>query len=131
MRVLKMILVIFFFSVLFGCTTATGSSILIGEARPAISPINVKIYLDPPSQYETIGLVEASGVVGFSRQETQDVVINELKIQAARIGANGILLINTGGQSGEVTGFYSNGIFFARASDRIVTQGRAIYVIQE
>ena len=46
MRVSEIITALFLLAVLFGC--ATGSSIVTGKARPAISPSEVKIYLDPP-----------------------------------------------------------------------------------
>jgi hypothetical protein len=45
-------------AVLYGC--ASGSAIVTGKTRPAINHSGVRIYLDPPSQYETIGIVEAS-----------------------------------------------------------------------
>ena len=120
---------------LIGCAKSSGSSIITGTVRPAISPNEVKIYLDPPSRYETIGLVEAAGEVGSSiwssRQATQDQVIRELKSRAAKIGANGILLANTGTGSGGMTGFHSNNVFFASSTAVISGQGRAIYVIEE
>ncbi|PIQ93566.1 MAG: hypothetical protein COY75_03130 [Nitrospirae bacterium CG_4_10_14_0_8_um_filter_41_23] len=125
----KIIIALSFLVVLFGC--AIGSSIVTGKVRPAISPGEVKIYLDPPSQYETIGIVEASSDVGFSSQAAQDRAINELKAQAAKIGANGVLLLNTGDKSGEMVGFYSGGIFYAGASETKTAKGKAIFVIQE
>jgi hypothetical protein len=130
-RFLEAITVIFFFIVLLGC--ASGSSIIAGNVRPAISSNEVQIYVEPPAQYETIGIVEATGNVGFSRQSTQNKVIGQLKSRAAKMGANGVLLIltNTGSQSSGTTGFYSNGIFYGGASDKIIAQGRAIYIIQE
>ena len=39
---------------LVGC--ATGSSIVTGSIRPAIDPNDVKLYLKPPLEYETIGI---------------------------------------------------------------------------
>jgi len=119
----------FFCIVLFGC--ATGSTIITGEARPAIDPSMVRIYLDPPTQFETIGFIEASSDVEFSRQAAQDRVINELRNRAARIGANGILLVGTGVQSGDTVGFVSGGVLFTTTGSRITRHGRAIYVIQE
>ena len=119
----------FFCIVFLGC--ATGSTIITGEARPAIDPSMVRIYLDPPAQFETIGLIEASSDVEFSRQAAQDRVINELRNRAARIGANGILLVGTGVQSGDTVGFVSGGVLFTTAGSRITGYGRAIYVIQE
>ncbi len=117
MRISKIIIALSFLTVLFGC--ATGSSIVTGKVRPAISPSEVKIYLDPPSQYETIGLVEASSDVEFSTQAAQDRAINELKAQAAKIGANGVLLLNTGDISGEA------------GTKTKTVNGKAIFVIQE
>ena len=114
---------------LFGC--ATGSTIITGEVRPSIDSSEVRLFLDPPAQFETIGLIEASSDVEFSRQAAQDRVINELRNRAARIGANGILLIGTGTQAGDTVGFVSGGVFFTSTGSRITGHGRAIYVIQE
>ena len=128
-RAFKIITVISLCAVLYSC--AVGSSIITGNVRPAISESEVKIYIEPPTQYETIGIVEASSDVEFSIQAAQDRVINNLKSRAAKIGANGVLLTNTGSQSSGTTGFYSNGIFFSGTSSKITAQGKAIYVIQE
>ena len=129
-QVFNSIAVVFLLTVLFGC--ATGSSIITGTKRPAINPSEVKIYLDAPSQYENIGIIEVSIEVLFSRQAAQDKAMDELKSRAAKVGANGILLTNTGSQSVGTVGYYSNGIFYGgNSSDKIIAQGRAIYVIQE
>ena len=118
---------IFFTIVLCSCITTKTSIIMTGTARAAINPNEVKIYADPPAKYETIGLIEASREIGSSRQATQDIVISELKSQAAKMGANGVILGGTGSQSngGVVVGSV------IVASEVIATQGRAIYVIQE
>ena len=89
MKYKSMIIISFLCVVFLGC--ATGSTIITGEARPAIDPSMVRIFFDPPLQFETIGLIEASSDVEFSRQAAQDRVINELRNRAARIGANGVL----------------------------------------
>jgi uncharacterized protein YbjQ (UPF0145 family) len=129
MSIYRIITIIFSMVILIGC--ATGSTIITGEARPPIDLNEVKIYLDPPSQYETIGLIEASSDVEMSRQAAQDRVINELKTRAAKIGANGVLLINSGNTTSVTTGVYSNGFFYSSKSNTITGQGRAIYVIRE
>jgi len=126
---LKNIILIFLATIILGC--ATGSTIIIGQTRPAIDPSMVRIFLDPPSEFETIGLVEASSDVEFSRQAAQDRVINELRNRAARIGANGVLLVGTGTQAGDTTGFVSGGVLFTTTGTRMTGQGRAIFVIQE
>ena len=114
---------------LIGC--ATGSIITAGKTRTAIDPSEVKIYLEPPTQYETIGIVEASSDVELSRQAAQDRVINKLKSKSAKVGANGLLLVATGSQSSGTVGYISNGIFFASTSDKITAKGKAIYVTKE
>ena len=114
---------------LVGC--ATGSIIISGKTRTAIDPSEVKIYLEPPTQYETVGIIEASSEVELSRQAAQDRVINKLKSKSAKVGANGLLLVATGSQSSGTVGYYSNGIFFASTSDKITAQGKAIYVTKE
>jgi hypothetical protein len=129
LRLFNAIAVIFFFTVVYGC--ATGSSIITGTKRPAINASVVKIYLDPPTKFESIGIIEVSSEVVFSRQSAQDKAMNELKSRAAKVGTNGVLLTSSGSQSSETTGFYSNGIFYGGSSDKIIAQGRAIYVIQE
>lgn len=128
-RVFNTITVFLALVLLFGC--ATGSSIITGTKRPAINPSEVTIYLDPPAEYEAIGIIEVSSEVGFSRQKAQDRAMEALKSRAAKVGANGVLLTNTGSLSGGTAGYYSNGIFYGVSSDKILAQGRAIYVIQE
>ena len=129
-RLLNTITVILTLTLLFGC--ATGSSIITGTKRPAIDPSEVKIYIDPPTQYENIGIIEVKSDVVFSRQSAQDKAMNALKIRAAKVGANGVLLTNSGSQTVGTAGYYSNGIFYGGgSSDKILAQGRAIYVTKE
>ena len=139
MRVVKIITAIFFVAFLCGCVTH-GSSIITGEVRPEISPSEVKIYLDPPSRYETIGMVETSREVEFSRQKAQDKVIEDLKKLAAKMGANGVLLTSMMTQPAGSTGGFAVGTSFGNVvlgvgggntSERLVGQGRAIYVTEE
>jgi len=129
MSIHRIMTIIFFMFILMGC--ATGSTVITGDVRQAIVPGDVKIYLDPPSKYETIGLVEASSDVEISRQKAQDRVISELKMRAAKIGANGVILTNSGSTTNASTGVFINGFFYSGKSDTITGQGRAIYVIQE
>jgi len=129
MRTVKLLSLTLIIIFLFSC--ATGSTIITGAIRQAIDPNEVKIYIEPPLQYETIGLIEASSDVEFTMQAAQDRVINELKTRAAKIGANGVLLISTGSETSGGTGFYSGGFFYSSSNTKIIAQGRAIFVIQE
>jgi len=125
MKLLRVLTIKVFFIVLFGCST--GSAIVTGNIRTAIDPNEVKIYLNPPAQFETIGIVEASSDVEFSTQKAQDRVIDELKKQAAKIGANGVILLNTGNTSSG--GAFVGGIYMAYNTK--TARGQAIYVILE
>lgn len=110
---------------LIGC--ATGSSILVGNARPPNAPENVKFYVEAPESYEVIGIVEASSEVEFSSQAAQNRAIERLKIEAAKIGANGVLLENSGEKSSTIYGAGAGGFWAAEQKTKTV-QGKAIYV---
>jgi hypothetical protein len=73
---------------------APSSHILVGTARPPISPSEVKIYPQPPPSFEQIAILNASAnsVFGTGGQGSVDKVIQRLKEQAAKLGANGIIL---------------------------------------
>ncbi|MEW8376446.1 MAG: hypothetical protein AB2722_21265 [Candidatus Thiodiazotropha sp.] len=113
-------------SFLSACTS--GSSIVTGSVRAPIEFNLVKLYLDPPDNYETIGIVNASSDAGWTEQDSQDYAVNELKKQAAKLGANGVLLTTTGEKNSAMVGTYANGgTYVIPISEQIVT-GRAIYV---
>jgi len=133
-RVFEAIMVMFSFTVLLGCgVRVSGSSLITGNVRPAISPSEVKIYLDPPAQYETIGIVDAVGYESSfsSMQSAQNKVIDQLKSRAAKMGANGVLLPNTGSLLTGATKYYSEGVVYKTDSGTVAVNGRAIYVIKE
>lgn len=77
---------------LAGC--ATSSHIVVGTTRAPISPEQVKVYLHPPEKYEEVAVVDASSRQSFSPgdQAKTDKVIARLKEEAAKLGANGLLL---------------------------------------
>jgi len=83
--------------VLAGC--ATGSHILTGQRRPPIHFSEVRLYADSPPKYETIGIVTASSDAGLTAQGDQDYAIKELKKQAAKLGANAVLISSVGDTS--------------------------------
>ncbi len=76
---------------------SVSSHVLVGQARPPTSPAEVQIYSRPPSTpFEHIATVTANSSSAFRRggPETEDVVIERLKIEAAKLGANGVILNN-------------------------------------
>jgi hypothetical protein len=117
---------------------AASSHVLVGTARTPIAPEQVKIYLQPPPRYEEIATIDASsrGTPVFTDQRKMDRAIGRLKQEAAKLGANGILLEGTSDQQtggiGLGTGSASgNSAFGIGTSFGIVIKtatGIAIYV---
>jgi len=135
--VLCCVAVIFYLS---GCAT---SHIMIGKARPPISPDSVQVYTQPPNvPYERIARIESSsqGSFAFGAQAKTDAVIHRLKVEAAKLGANGVLLEGIGdqpsgsiGTGGGTTSYSSHssvggGIGINLETTRKVAGGTAIYV---
>jgi hypothetical protein len=90
---------------LTGCVSS--QAVVVGHARPAISPERVQIYLEPPeSKYDEIANLSASSRGSFSMTAAakMDKVVARLKIEAAKLGANGILLHGVGDQAGGSVG---------------------------
>ena len=100
-------------------------------------------YFHPPAtKYEEIAMLDTSskGGFGFTAQGKTDIVINRLKEEAAKLGANGVLIQGVGDQPGGSvsTGFgqanaYGNhatagGIGFSGNVTHKVGSGIAIYV---
>ena len=79
-------------AMLAGCSTS--SHVMIGSAHPPISPESVRIYLQPPEKYEQIATLDASsqGSFAITSQQNMDKAIARLKEEAAKLGANGVLL---------------------------------------
>ena len=91
------ILIVMFF---IGCVPV--SHIIVGDKREPINPSDVEIYLDYPEQYDKIALIDAGSnfafkdpAILFDWQSKMDKATERLKIEAAKLGANGILIINT------------------------------------
>jgi len=77
---------------LVGCSTS--SHVLIGTPRPPISPESVRVYLQPPPHYEQIATITGSsqGSMAITSQQNMDKAIARMKEEAAKLGANGVLL---------------------------------------
>ncbi len=88
---------------------APSSHVLVGTARPPITPAEVKIYSHPPPVFEEVAILNASSNSAFSPggQKTVDKVIERLKEEAAKLGANGVVLE---GLSDRETGSLGSGV---------------------
>ena len=114
-----------------GC--ATGTTLVTGVKRDATNFEQVKIYHTPPANYEVIAVVKASADTGWSDQEILDMAVEEVKKQAAKVGANGIILEKMGKESaGSYGNFFSDGygggFFVGGESYTQSISGTAIYV---
>lgn len=106
-----------------GC--AEGTAIVTGQKRPALTPDQVQLYVAPPeTPYEVIAFVNASSGNGLTAQQSIDYAVDELKKQAAAVGANGVILGQPGSQVG---GFVMSGNIAIPFDEKTVS-GSAIFV---
>ena len=89
-KLISLFTLLFICFILFSC--ASGTSFVTGKKRPYVNPDRISIYTEPPEDYEVIGIVSASSDSGFTDQGSLNYAIAELKKQAGKIGANGIIL---------------------------------------
>ena len=101
MRILLLTLITLIVS---GCTITDSASIVTGDARPATSPEAVKIYRQAPANFQEIGIIYSSAGHDFrSDSGLLDSAIEALKAEAAKLGANGIILSNVNQRDGAQT----------------------------
>jgi uncharacterized protein YbjQ (UPF0145 family) len=88
---------------------ASDSIVVTGTARPPLSPSEVRIYSRPPAAFEEVAILNTSKSSAFTTggQKTVDKVIAGLKEQAAKLGANGVILE---GFSDSQTGSVGSGV---------------------
>lgn len=89
---MKPLSIILILATVCGCAPAT--HVLVGQARPPIAPDQVRIYSRPPANFQEIAVLDASSKSAFGTggQKSVDKVIERLKIEAAKLGANGVIL---------------------------------------
>ena len=98
-----------------------------GTQRPETSPESVVIYTESPVNYEVIGIVTSSSDFGWTDQGSLDYALTEIKKQAAKIGANGILLEDVAQTT--TGGVYYYGMYVPSTSQNL--SGKAIDVPEE
>lgn len=122
-----------------GCAITNETLVLVGTRRPAITPEQVKLYTAPPKRFLEIAIVSADASHAFmAKQALVDKAVHNAKIQAAKVGANGILIEGLGdyGSAGVAVASRPVGtapIFAAGSSSSPGKQlsGKAIYVLEE
>lgn len=96
MRYFRGLLVLASALALGACATAT--VVPVGNTRAPIDPSQVRIYAQPPSHYEVVAILNGNAGIEGTGQGAVDDVIKKLKQQAAKLGANGVLLGKMGQQ---------------------------------
>ena len=86
------------------------SAMVTGRVRPPIDPAQVRIYqAPPPGGFEEIARLETqSGALIYGEQNKMNSVLSHLRKEAARLGANGVLLVGT--ENGDGGGGTSVGV---------------------
>jgi hypothetical protein len=107
---------------------ASSSAIVTGNTRAPIAPEQVKTYLEPPAEFEVIGLVNASSNAGWTEQGSLNYAVEELKREAAKLGANGVLLVSSGDRTTTVIGGYGTSYVYAVPVTAKTVQAKAIFV---
>jgi len=126
-------------SLLAGCAITNETSLVIGQARAPIKADQVKLYTTPPDKYEEIAIVSADAAHDFmSKQDLLNISVAKIKEEAAKVGANGVLLDNVGdsyiGSSGMMTSMVTKGrgpvvgVGAMNARTGKVVSGKAIFV---
>ena len=124
---MRFVLVAVVSALLAGC--ASGSALVTGQTRPAIEDhTTVSILTEMPEGAEEIAMVKASSDSGWTQQDSLDYAVDELKKQAAKVGANAVVLTSRD-TSSQVVGVpvYGGGTVVGSSEVEIV-QGIAVWV---
>ena len=77
---------------------------------------------------EVIGIVNSSSDMGWTEQGSQDYAVREIKYQAAKLGANGVILESTGEKRKTSLVGYDTGFLYPISVTAKTVSGKAIYV---
>ncbi|GAB6195411.1 hypothetical protein [Lysobacter xanthus] len=83
-------------ALLAGC--AGTSRVMISDPRPAIPVEQVRVYVQPPAtRYVEIALLDATtGDFTYGARNRDESLMLKLRTEAAKLGANGVLIQNRG-----------------------------------
>ncbi len=93
-RLMPLLLAMF---VINGCAITNETSVIVGKTRTPTTPDQVKLYTKAPAKYEEIAIISADAAHDFmGKQELMNIAISKIKAEAAKVGANGVLLDGVG-----------------------------------
>ena len=92
---------------ILGSGCATGAALVTGVKRPPINPNEVRIYSEPPANYEEVAIISANSYWSWAwtEQSKMDTASRELRSKAAKLGANGVIVKNLGNAATSAGGF--------------------------
>ena len=133
---MKKSIVLLIVMMLVGCVPV--SHIIVGEARDPLSPSQVKIYSDFPEEYKKIALIDAGSnfafkdpAILFTWQSKMNKVIERLKIEAAKLGANGVVIVGTDNKIYRTFNLDKDGNASSSSYTEKFGKAIAIYVIEK
>ncbi len=133
---MKKSIVLLIVMMLVGCVPV--SHIIVGEARDPLSPSQVKIYSDFPEDYKKIALIDAGSnfafkdpAILFTWQSKMNKVIERLKIEAAKLGANGVVIVGTDNKIYRTFNLDKDGNASSSSYTEKFGKAIAIYVIEK
>jgi len=121
----KLIFFLFVVFALVGC--ATSSSVVTGTKRPALDPSQVRVYHTAPANYEEVALLSADSG-GWTSQGEMQMAVDALKKEAAKNGANGVLMVSQAAVGSGVTGTYNAYTNSISAQQSTYTNMRAVAI---
>lgn len=75
---------------------ASGTALVTGTKREPTNPATIRLVHTMPEGADVIARVEASSDGGLTDQGSLDYAVEELKKQAAKVGANALVITSTG-----------------------------------
>jgi len=116
---------------LAGCTNANanGSALVTGQTRiPIEDHTTITILAEMPEGAEEIAVVKASSASGSTQQDSLDYAVDELKRQAAKVGANAVVFIGRDTSSQTMGVPMSGGGTIVGSYEMEVVQGIAVWI---
>lgn len=124
---MKTLLVAVMAAVLVGC--ASGSALVTGTVKPPIEDFTTVVLLtEMPEGAEQIAIVKASSDMGWNQQQSLDYAVEELKKQAAKVGANAVVITDRDTTTGVTSTPTYDGGTITSSSETEIVEAVAVYV---
>jgi len=77
---------------------ASSSKVMLGPVHAPIDPAQVQVYSNVPVGAVEIAQLESISAAGFGTQGQTDAAVQRLKREAAKLGANGVVIVGVGSE---------------------------------